>query len=106
MKLEQSFDKLYGDICKLVEDARLYLAKTSNKTLTVLYWQIGDRINNELLDGERASYGKQIVSDLATKLQKQYGKRGFQDRNIHRMMQFSKLYPDYNIVSELATELS
>lgn len=59
-----------------------------------------------MLDGKRAEYGKQIVAQLATKLQLQYGKRGFEERNIRRMMQFASLFPDYRIVSQSATHLS
>lgn len=33
-------------------------------------------------------------------------KRGFQERNIRRMMQFAELFPDFQIVSELSTQLS
>lgn len=74
--------------------------------MTLLYWKIGYRINTDLLEGQRADYGKQIVSLLATQLQSTYGKRGFQERNIRRMMQFTELFPDFQIVSELATQLT
>ena len=77
MKLEKLNSQLYSDICKLVEEARTYLASTANKTLTLMYWKIGNRINTDLLDGKRATYGKEIVSQLATQLQQQYGRRGF-----------------------------
>jgi predicted nuclease of restriction endonuclease-like (RecB) superfamily len=106
MELEKYKQQLYSDICQLVEDARSFVANTSNKTITLLYWKIGERINNDLLDNQRAEYGKQIVSQLATKLQQLYGKRGFQERNIRRMMQFAELFPDFQIVSEVATQLS
>jgi|SRR5690625_158399 len=106
MKEENSITSLYNDICQLIEQARTTLAQTANRTLTVMYWQIGERINNELLKGERAAYGKQIVSQVATLLQEQFGKRGFQERNIRRMMQFAELFPDFQIVSQAATKLS
>ncbi len=77
MEIEKTDNTLYTDICRLIEEARTFAAQTANKTMTLLYWQIGKRINNEQLDGKRAEYGKQIVSLLATKLQIQFGKRGF-----------------------------
>ncbi len=46
------------------------------------------------------------MSQLATQLQQQFGKRGFQERNIRRMMQIAELFPDFQIVSEVATQLS
>ncbi len=106
MELDKLTANLYKDVCSLVEEARTFVATTANKTITLLYWKIGERINNELLDGGRAAYGKQIVWQLATQLQQQFGKRGFQERNIRRMMQFAGLFPDIQIVSQAATQLS
>ena len=106
MELDKTPVNLYADIHRLIEDARSYVAATANKTITVLYWQIGERINKELLDGQRAEYGKQIVSLLATQLQQAFGRQGFQERNIRRMMQFAELFTDFEIVSEMATQLS
>lgn len=68
MELESQHKKLYVDICQLVDEAKAFVAHSANKTMSLLYWKIGDRINNELLDGERAEYGKQIVSQVATQL--------------------------------------
>lgn len=106
MEIEKYNQQLYADICQLVEEARNFVANSANKTITLLYWKIGDRINNDLLDGKRAEYGKQILSQLATQLQHQFGNRGFQERNIRRMMQFAELFSDFQIVSEVATQLS
>lgn len=106
MEIINTYGELYADVCKLVEEARIHVAKTANQTITLLYWKIGKRINADLLDGKRAEYGKQIVSQVATQLQNQYGSRGFQERNIHRMMQFADLFADYKIVSQAATKLS
>ncbi|MBX7154591.1 MAG: PDDEXK nuclease domain-containing protein [Candidatus Kapaibacterium sp.] len=106
MKAQESHSTLYQDIYNLVQQARVHVAQSANKTLTLLYWQIGSRINKELPKGARATYGKQIVSQLATQLQEQFGKRGFQERNIRRMMQFALLFPDSEIVSRAATQLS
>ncbi len=93
MKTGKHSRHLYSDICRLIEEARVFVAHAANKTMTLLYWQVGNRINNELLDGKRAEYGKQ------------YGKRGFQERNIRRMIQFAIYFPDFEIVSQAATQL-
>ena len=106
MEIKNSSDSLYHEICQLVDEAKNRLAHSANKTITLLYWKIGDRINTDLLNNKRAEYGKQIVSQLATQLQIQFGKRGFQERNIRRMMQFAELFNDFEIVSQAATKLS
>src|SRR5690554_254797 len=69
MELENQNEKqLYADVCSLVSNAKSQLAQSANASLTLMYWKIGERINNELLDGERAEYGKQIVVSLARQL--------------------------------------
>ncbi|NSL86910.1 DUF1016 family protein [Chitinophaga sp. Mgbs1] len=56
----------------------------ANSTLTVLFWKIGHRINDEVLKNKRAEYAKQIVSILSTQLKRQYEKN-FEIRNLRRM---------------------
>lgn len=64
------------DIRHLIEEARAAVAVTVNAGLTMLYWQIGERINAEILKGSRAEYGKQIVATLSQELSEGYG-QGF-----------------------------
>jgi len=45
-------------------------------------------------------HGKQIVSQVATQLQEESGKKGFETRSIRRMMQFAQALPDEQIVSQ------
>lgn len=68
-----------------------------NNTLTILFWQIGNRINNEILKNKRAEYAKQIVSTLSTQLKAQYGKN-FEIRNLRRMMQFAEQFTDIEVI--------
>ena len=62
-------------------------------------------VNSVILGGERAEYGKQIVSSLATQLVKRHGK-SFDVQNIRKMVRFSESFSDIEIVSELAKQLS
>jgi len=54
----------------IVEDAwgNPVINQKFNAALTTLYWQIGKRINDEILKGNRAGYGEQIVSTLSRQL--------------------------------------
>jgi hypothetical protein len=70
-----------------------------------LFWRIGQQVNSEILNHQRAEYGRKIVSSLATQLSASYG-RSFEARNLRRMMQFAEQFPDFGIVSPLATQLS
>lgn len=97
---------LMQDLRQIIEQAKGHVAATANYALTMMYWHIGNRINTEVLDNQRAEYGKQIVSQVATQLQIEYGSKGFESRNIRRMMQFATLFPDEQIVSQVATQLT
>ena len=71
-----------------------------------MYWQIGERINRDVLGNKRAEYGKQIVSQVAMQLQQEFGSKGFDEKSIRRMMQFASMFPDFQIVATLVRQLS
>lgn len=96
---------LFAEIRTLVADAKQQTAAAVNATLTQLYWQIGQRINQEVLGGERAAYGKQIVATLARQLNAEFG-RGFSEKQLRRMMQFAEAFPEAEIVATLWRQLS
>ena len=96
--------QLLDDIRTLINNARIRVASTANIETTLLYWNIGHRINTEVLGNKRADYGQQIVSRLASQLQNEYG-NSYHPRNIHRMMQFAEEFPDFQIVTRLASQL-
>lgn len=98
--------ELLNDLRKIIDTARQHVAITANQELTMMYWHIGNRINSEVLGNERAEYGKQIVSTVATQLQEEYGTKGFEERTVRRMMQFAQTFPDFQIVSTLLSKLS
>ena len=91
---------------QIIDQAHGRVAATANYELTMMYWHIGERINREVLDNKRAEYGKQIVAQVAQQLQVTYGEKGFEERNIRRMMQFAQIFPDFQIVSPLVSKLS
>lgn len=97
---------LIQDLCQIIEQARGQVAATANYAQTMMYWHIGERINREVLGNQRAEYGKQIVSQVSTQLQAEFGKKGFEPRSIWRMMQFAQYFPDSKIVSAASTQLS
>ena len=45
----QPNDEIFDEIKSLIEDSRQQIAITVNATMTMLYWQIGKRINQEIL---------------------------------------------------------
>ena len=101
-----STQSLIQDLRQIVEQARCRVASTANAELTMMYWHIGERINREVLDNQRAEYGKQIFASVARQLQKEYGSKGFDEKSIRRMMQFAQEFPKEQIVSQAATLLT
>lgn len=75
-----------------------------NSGLTVLYWNLGQRIRREVLREKRVEYGERIVSALETQLEGEFG-RGFGEKNLHRMIQFAEAFPDREIVVSLLRQL-
>ena len=98
--------ELIDDLRQIIDSARSHVAATANYELTAMYWNIGNRINRDMLNNERAEYGKQIVATVARQLQEEYGATGFEERTIRRMMQFAQMFPDFQIVSTLMSKLS
>lgn len=91
---------LLQDLKTLIDQGRHQAVAAVNSALTVTYWHVGKRINEEILHGERAEYGQQVVQSLSVDLVAPYGK-SFEVRNLRRMMQFAEVFPDYKIVSPL-----
>ena len=98
--------ELIDDLRQIIDSARSHVAATANYEVTMMNWNIGNRINRDVLNYERAEYGKQIVAQVARQLQEEYGTKGFEERTIRRMMQFALQFPDFQIVSPLVSKLS
>jgi len=92
---------LIGDIRKLIETARHNIAVTVNAGLTILYWQIGSSIRQDILKEKRADYGEEIISTLSIQLVKEFG-NGFSRPNLFRMVRFAEVFPEGEIVVTLS----
>jgi predicted nuclease of restriction endonuclease-like (RecB) superfamily len=108
---EEPFDpptasvRLLSDIRKMIDESRSAVAVTVNVGLTMLYWRIGNRIHQEILEGKRADYGAEIVFRVSRQLGLEYGS-GFAEKNLRRMIQFAEVFPDERIVVSLIRQLS
>ncbi|GHY40804.1 DUF1016 domain-containing protein [Vibrio cholerae] len=96
---------LSQEVAALIRTAKQRAAAAINNEITLLYWQVGNRIRQEVLGGERADYGKQVIATLATELTAQYGK-GWSKRNLAQMVKFAEVFTDAHIVQTLSAQLS
>ncbi len=104
MQLENQ-NKLYKDLASIIEQGKKQVAIQVNSTLTMVFWQVGYKINEYILKNKRADYGKEIVPTLSTQLTHQFG-NSFKVKNLNRMMQFAKQFNEFEIVVTLSRQLS
>jgi len=102
---EEDNNLLLHDLASIIEKGKRQIVSQINSSLTLVYWQIGFKINTHILENQRAEYGKEVISQVAAQLANTYGK-SFQEKNLRRMMQFAEVFPDYQIVAPLARQLS
>ena len=93
------------DIKKLIEQSKQNVALAVNAEITLLYWNVGKRINDEVLNNQRAEYGKQVIASLSVQLTEDYG-QGWSKRQLHNCMRFAEIFPDATIVNALRTQLT
>jgi predicted nuclease of restriction endonuclease-like (RecB) superfamily len=96
---------LLDDIRRIIDETRSRVAVAVNSAMTLLYWRIGRRINEEILKGNRAGYGEGIVAALSEHLTAEYG-RGFSQKSLRHMIRFAGVFPDEENVSALMRHLS
>jgi predicted nuclease of restriction endonuclease-like (RecB) superfamily len=96
---------LLPQIQTLIDTARKRAAVAVNAELTLLYWRIGKLLNERILQGERASYGQQVIQRLALDLTAKYGK-GWSKQQLLHCLKVAQVFPDEEIVYALCIQLS
>ncbi|MFN3437871.1 MAG: YhcG family protein [Acidovorax sp.] len=99
-------DNLHAELRALITTSRQRLAAAVNAELTRLYWTVGERLRTEVLGGaDRAKYGDQLIQRVGEQLAQEFG-RGFEAKNLRRMVQFAQTFPQPEIVATLSRQLS
>ena len=102
---QQNDSQLITDIRDLILPARQRAAVAVNAELSLLYWQIGLRINTQVLAGERAGYGQQVIANLARALTADFAE-GWGLKNLRHCAQLADVFPERDIVYTLCSQLS
>ena len=82
---------LFVDLRELIISARQQVAQVVNSGLTMLYWQVGNRIRRDILKKKRAEYGAEILQALSAKLSAEFG-RGFSSKSLRHMVRFAEVF--------------
>lgn len=85
---------LYKDACLIIDKAQQTAYCAVNEMLIKRNWLLGFRIRHEILQEQRAEYGKQVIKSLSEGLVKRYG-RGFSTRNLYYFIDFYQDHQDY-----------
>ena len=102
----ESANSLHAELRTLIASSRQRLAGAVNAELTRLYWSVGERLCTEVLGGaDRAKYGDQLINRVGEQLAQEFG-RGFEAKNLRRMVQFAQVFPQPEIVATLSRQLS
>ncbi|KWT87450.1 MULTISPECIES: PDDEXK nuclease domain-containing protein [unclassified Variovorax] len=97
--------ELVTELRELIDRARTRAAAAVNAELTLLYWQIGQRLRSHVLKGERGAYGEQVVRTVALQLTSQCG-RGWGEKQLRHCLRVAETFPDERTVSALRGQLS
>jgi predicted nuclease of restriction endonuclease-like (RecB) superfamily len=100
-----SINPLVNKVSTLIGSAQGFVAKAVNKSMVLLYWNIGKMIQEEVIKSDRAEYGKRIVQTLSAELVSKFGK-GYNYRTLYRMLHFYEFFPDENILTTVLSQLS
>jgi len=103
--LKDDEQQLFSELVEIIEIGQKQVAINVNSGVVITFWQVGKRVNDFVLDNQRAEYGKQIVVTLSRQLQEKYG-NNFEEKNFRRMLQFASEFQDFENVVTLSRYLS
>lgn len=98
-------DAIFSDISTMICDTKNEVMLRVNTSIITLYWNIGKKLSEEVLQGEKADYGKNIIGDLSERLTAEYGK-GFEKSSVFKMVKFYQKFPEYEKVATLSPQLT
>ena len=103
---DAQYQAIFGDVSRIIDDARQSATRSVNAVMTAAYWLIGQRIVEFEQSGEkRAEYGTALIERLAVDMRERFG-RGFSRQNIWQMRQFYLSYPPERILQTVSGKSS
>ncbi len=103
--IEKYSNNLFGQLCSLIEKSRRKIAVSVNSELAFLYFSAGKAINENILNFERADYGKQVIKNVSNLLTSKYG-RGWSDKQLRHCLRVAETFSEEEIVYAVRRQLS
>ncbi len=100
IEINKDVQNLYGNIAELIKQAKTRVAITANAELTLLNWTVGKSVNDFILQGNRAPYGKQILVKLSELLIENFCK-GWSDKQLMHCLRAAESFTEEQIVSAM-----
>ncbi len=102
LKLNKDYRHLFSEIKSKVQTSRLQAALAVNREVIQLYWFIGKKIIEKQSE---TRWGDKLLETLSADLQNSFPEtHGFSIRNLEKMRQFAKEYPN-EITTQLVSQL-
>lgn len=101
----ENINLLYKEIVKAIDNSKRNAVSAVNTEMVILYWNIGKIIKTEILQNEKAEYGKSIVRSLSNELTNEYGK-GYSQANLFNMVRLYDVIQDFEILQTLSVKLT
>ena len=105
ISVDEGMKEIFENISKIIENARNNVQKAVNTELVTMYWNVGKVIKENILQNEKAEYGKEVINNLAKNLTYKYG-RGYSETNLFKMIKFYDKFDSENILETLSPKLT
>ncbi len=105
LEFQKETETLYVKISELINQARTRVAISANAELALLNWRVGVYLNEFVLNGNRAPYGKQIIANLSHKLTESFNS-GWSVKQLMHCLRSAESFSEDQIVSAVQRNLS
>ena len=104
LAITEEYRQFITDMKARITAARLSAARSVNREMILLYWDIGKAIADKQ---EKLGWGESVVEMVASDLKAAFpGSTGFSSQNLWRMLQFYKTHTEKRFLSQVVRELT
>lgn len=103
--INSDIGELYNSVFQLISETRKRVAAFVNAEATLLNFKVGKHIQTFILQGNRATYGQQIIIRLSENLTQAIGS-GWSDKHLRHCLRVAENFTEEQIVSAAQRQLS